>query len=80
MRYMTNMERFGREEGMQLGMQQGFLLDKQKVLQRLLDKKFGLTDQEKNFISRQFDPDLLDKALDEILFANSKEEVLNHLQ
>lgn len=76
MRYMTNMERFGREEGMQ----QGFLLDKQKVLQRLLDKKFGLTDQEKNFISRQFDPDLLDKALDEILFANSKEEVLKHLQ
>ena len=76
MRYMTNMERFGREEGMQ----QGLLLEKQKVLQRLLDKKFGLTDQEKNFISRQFDPDLLDKALDEILFANSKEEVLNHLQ
>ncbi len=76
MRYMTNMERFGREEGMQ----QGFLLDKQKVLQRQLDRKFGLTDQEKNFISRQFDPDLLDKALDEFVFANSKEEVLKHLQ
>ncbi|MDZ7760644.1 MAG: hypothetical protein U5L00_10350 [Desulfovermiculus sp.] len=76
MRYMTNMERFGREEGIQ----QGLLLEKQKVLQRLLDKKFGLSDQEKNFISRQFDPDLLDKALDEILFANSKVEVLKHLQ
>jgi len=53
---------------------------KRKLSQRQLDRKFGLTDQEKNFISRQFDPDLLGKALDETLFANSKKVVLRHLE
>jgi flagellar biosynthesis/type III secretory pathway protein FliH len=76
MPYMTSIERLGREEGFQ----QGELAQKQKMLQRLINRKFGLAEQEKELISRQFDPDLLDKALDEFVFASSKEEVLKHLR
>ena len=80
MTYVTSIERLGKEEGMQEGLQQGEILDKQKVLRRLIDKKFGLTEKESQIISNQPNPELLDKALDEVLFANSKEEVLKHLQ
>ena len=80
MTYVTSIERLGKEEGMQEGLQQGEILDKQKVLRRQLDKKFGLTEKESQIISNQPNPELLDKALDEVLFANSKEEVLKHLQ
>ena len=76
MPYVTSIERLGKEEGIQ----EGAILDKQKVLSRLLNRKFGLNEQETELISNQFDPDLLDKAIDEFVFANSKEEVLREIQ
>ena len=80
MTYVTSIERLGKEEGMQEGLQQGEILEKQNVLRKQLDKKFGLTEKESQIISNQPNPELLDKALDEVLFANSKDEVLKHLQ
>lgn len=74
--YMTSIERLGREEGLQ----QGEILDKQRVLQKLLNKKFGLTDQERELMLKQYNPEILDNALDKIIFANTKEEVLSVLQ
>ena len=76
MPYVTSVERLAKEEGMQ----QGEILDKQKVLRKLLSRKFEITEQEGELISNQEDPELLDKALDEFVFAESKEEVLKHLQ
>ena len=78
MTYVTSIERLGKEEGIQEGIEQGEILEKQKVLRKQLNKKFGLNVQEEELISKQFDPEILDKALDEILFANSKEEVLKY--
>ncbi len=72
MPYVTSVERLAKEEGE--------LLEKQKVLRKLLSRKFEITEQESELISNQEDPELLDKALDEFVFAESKEEVLKHLQ
>jgi len=84
MAYVTSIERLGREEGreegMKEGLQQGELLNKQKVLRKQLSQKFGITEEESDIISNQENPELLDKAIDEIIFASSKEEVLKHLK
>jgi len=72
MPYVTSIERLGREEQE--------ILDLQKVLRKLLSRKFGLTDQENDLIANQNDPELLDKAIDEFVFAEDKEEVLKHLR
>jgi len=74
--YISSIERMGIEKGLE----QGELLDKQKVLTRLLDRKYGLTEQEKQLIAEQEDAAILDKALDDILFASSKQEVLAGLR
>ena len=55
------------------------MLDKQDVLIRQLSRKFGITDEEKNLIKSVNDPAMLDRALDEILFADAKEDVLRAL-
>ena len=55
------------------------MLDKQEVLIRQISRKFGITDQERNVIKSVNDPAFLDRALDEILFAESKEVVLRAL-
>jgi len=72
MPYVTSVERLGREEEK--------ILEKQKVLHKQLSRKFEITEQESKLISNQEDPELLDKSLDEILFAETKEEVPKHLQ
>ena len=72
MPYVTSVERLAKEEGE--------LLKKQKVLRKQLSRKFGLTDQENDLITNQQDPELLDKALDEFVFAENKEEVLKHIR
>ena len=69
-----------KEEGIQQGVQQGEILEKQKVLRKQLSRKFEITDQEHQLISKQFNPELLDKALDIILFTENKEEVLKHIK
>ena len=72
MPYVTSVERLAKEEGE--------LLEKQKVLRKQLSRKFGLTDQENDLITNQQDPELLDKALDEFVYAENKEEVLKHIR
>ena len=51
-----------------------------KTLIRQLDKKFGLSDEEKNLIRRSEDLEKIEAALDEILDADTKEQVLAHLK
>jgi len=58
---------------------EGALRDRQEVLVRLLTKKFGLTDGERSLIERTTDPERLTAALDEILIAGRKEQVLEKL-
>ena len=53
--------------------------EKQQVLVRLLKRKFGLSEEETKQIIAFQDPDILDKALDEIITAGKKEEVLELL-
>jgi hypothetical protein len=61
-------------------MEEGKIEEKQQVLVRLLRKKFGLLEEERVRISAVHDPDILDSALDEIITAERKEEVLRLLQ
>jgi hypothetical protein len=64
------------EQTLQVGIEKGTLLEKQDVLIRQLSKKFGLTEEEKSFIKGIEDAGILEKGLDEILFAESKDQVL----
>ena len=65
----------GRQEGISLGQ----LRDKQDVLIRLLDRKFGIGEAERELIREVEDPVRLDAALDEILFAENRDAVLEKL-
>ncbi len=60
--------------------QEGKIQDKQEVLIKLVSKKFGLTENEKTYISSVSDPDALERGLDKILFADSKEQVLSAIK
>ena len=71
--------REGRQEGRQEGMSLGQLREKQDVLIRLLDRKFGIGEAERELIRAVEEPARLDAALDEILFAESKDAVLGKL-
>ena len=58
----------------------GELLDKQKVLIKQLSKKFGLSAKEKEFIKTITNFKKLDKALDEFVFSETKQQVLDCLE
>ena len=64
------------EKGEKLGIQKGKIQEKQQVLIRLMNKKFSLAEDESRLILKIDDADLLDKALDEVIVAVEKEEVL----
>ena len=70
----------GRTEGIREGKLQGEILDKQNVLRRLLEKKFGAA-VESNVarVMRAQEPGKLDRAIDSLLDADSIDEVLKHL-
>ena len=70
----------GIETGKELGFQKGVVRDKQEILIKQLSKKFGLTEDEKAYVKRIEDADTLEKGLDKILFAETKEQVLKVLQ
>jgi len=59
------------------GIEQGELLEKQNVLIKQLSRKFDINEKDKNVIKDNTDFDSLDRALEEILFAQTKEEVLS---
>jgi hypothetical protein len=62
------------------GKAEGELQSKQNVLIRLLSKRFGLTEEETATIRACTSPEDLDNALDEILFAESKKQVLGNVR
>ena len=80
MPYVTSWERIAEEKGKPIWINEGKLEDKREVLARQLDKKFNLTDEERELISKHNDPQQLDEALDAIVFAQTKEEVLELLR
>jgi len=68
------------EEGRVEGMEQGELVDKHNVLIRQADKKFGISEENKQFILSILDPNKLDTALDEIITADTLDEVIAKLK
>jgi hypothetical protein len=69
----------GLEEGLIKGMEEGTLRKQQEVLIKLVNKKFGITEQESDRIRNYADTQKLDLALETILFADTKETVLRIL-
>ena len=59
---------------------EGKIQGKQQVLIRQLSKKYSLTEEDSQHIYSITDPDKLDAALDGIVVAESKEQVLNQLE
>jgi predicted transposase/invertase (TIGR01784 family) len=84
MPYVTSWERMGIEKGLEQGIEQGLargeLRDKHAVLKRLLDRKFGLEPEDAELIEGVTDPNRLDAALDAIIDATQREEVLGLLK
>ena len=76
--YMTWAEA-KRKEGLEEGLEEGSLQRSRDVLIRQTDRKFGLTVSERERISACSDQGALDAALDEILDAQSKAQVLEKL-
>ena len=75
MPYVTSWER----RGIKKGVEEGKIIEKQEVLARQLSKKFGLGPEERELIAATDNPRKLNKALDAVLFAETKEEVLRAL-
>ncbi|RKX83135.1 MAG: hypothetical protein DRP57_08510 [Spirochaetes bacterium] len=61
-------------------LREGELLKQQEVIIKQLDKKFGLKEEEKEYIRGVTDRKKLDKVIEEILFCESKEELLGYLK
>lgn len=70
----------GIKEGLEQGLEQGELLEKQNILIKLLSKKFGITEEETLFIGSIKDPERLQMAIEELIFAESKDRVWNCLK
>jgi predicted transposase/invertase (TIGR01784 family) len=68
------------KEGLEKGLEKGRLREKQEVLRRQLSRKFQLNREEAELIDSCDDSRALDEALDEIILATSKEQVLEHLR
>jgi len=72
MPYITDLEKYAMEKGFI----SGEIKKSQNVLIKLMNKKFKLTKKEEEIISNEFNPQILDKALDEFVFADTKDSVL----
>ena len=59
---------------------EGALAERRGVLIRLIEKKFGITQEERTLIEHTDDLDRLAAALDEILFAETKQQVLDKIK
>jgi hypothetical protein len=67
-------------QGIQQGIAQGALREKQQVLARQVERKFDITDQERELIEGTTDAGALDRALDAVITADSKKAVLEELR
>ena len=68
------------EKLIEQGLERGSLLNEQEILIKLISKKFGISGKDKSFIMAVEDKEKLDLALDEILFAESKDVLLDILK
>jgi hypothetical protein len=77
-----SLERKGRREGRQEGRLQGSVAAKQEILERILDRRIGLTETERKLIHSQPAAGKLDAALDAALSPGrvSKAAVLARLR
>lgn len=57
-------------------MEQGELLGKCSALIKLMNRKFSLTPEEESMIRFVHDQSLLDRALEKVIFAKDKAEIL----
>jgi len=70
----------GIREGIEKGIQKGAIKGKQAALIRLLNKKFGLTKAEERRIESVEDESKIDEALELVLTASEKAEVMRALK
>ncbi len=70
----------GKEEGKEEGREAGRIEGEHKTLIRLLEKKFGLSEEEKELVRSTEELEKIEAALDELLDAEMKEQVLVHLR
>ncbi len=61
------------------GVLEGAIQEKQMVLLRLLSRKFEISDADRIIVNSCKNPDKLDAALDVILFASEKSDVINEI-
>ena len=61
------------------GIEEGKLRDKQDVLERLLDLKFGILEEDRNLIESTKDLQKLDSALDAFATGEDKSGILEKL-
>ena len=81
--FMTIAEKYilqGRSEGLKEGRTEGVLNGQRGMLVRQLDKKFGLSDEERLLIEHCDDLDRIAAAIDAFVDADSKEQVLARLK
>jgi hypothetical protein len=69
----------GEKRGLEKGETLGKIKDKQEIVKRQLRKKFGLSEDEAEAIDRIDNTQALDAALDEIIDAEEKQQVLEKL-
>jgi len=67
------------KQGLEQGLRQGELSEKHEVLIRLVDLKFGLSEDEKIRIRKVQEPWRLDSALDAVVTGEDKKELLEKL-
>lgn len=70
----------GMDAARRKGLKEGELLDKQHILIKQLSRKFGLTEEETQLIRSIKNLERLEKALDDIIFADSKNMILECLK
>ncbi len=78
--YVTSWERIGEARGEARGEAKGILKEKRQILERLINRKFGAEPEDHDLIARCDDPDGLDAAVDAVMDAATKEEVLQHIR
>ncbi|MDZ7794204.1 MAG: hypothetical protein U5P10_11115 [Spirochaetia bacterium] len=76
MTYAEAAEKRGIQRGMERGIQKG----EHNTLIRLLDRKFSLSEEEKELVHNTEKLEKIEAALDELVFAERKEQVLAHLK